>query len=91
MFIRSWIAMLYHHACQRGGYALGDQKDTIGCRFHARMRLHERLIRPQPSDDDVVWRLPPTYATSREDEELKAQYTAIGESNRMTLKFRKPE
>ena len=45
----------------------------------------------QPSGDDIVWRLPPTYATSREDEELKAQYTAIGESNRMTLKFRKPE
>lgn len=45
----------------------------------------------QPSDDDIVWRLPPTYATSREDEALKAKYTAIGESNRMTLKFRKPE
>lgn len=45
----------------------------------------------QPSDDDVVWRLPPTYATSRDDEALKAKYAAIGESNRMTLKFRKPE
>jgi predicted methyltransferase len=45
----------------------------------------------QPSGDDIVWRLPPTYATSREDEELKAKYTAVGESNRMTLKFRKPE
>ena len=40
--------------------------------------------------DDIVWRLPPTYATSRDNEELKAKYTAIGESNRMTLKFRKP-
>ena len=45
----------------------------------------------QPSGDDIVWRLPPSYATSREDPELKAQYEAIGESNRMTLKFRKPE
>ena len=45
----------------------------------------------QPEDDDIVWRLPPTYATSRDNEELKAQYAAIGESNRMTLKFRKPE
>jgi predicted methyltransferase len=45
----------------------------------------------QPSNDDIVWRLPPTYATSRDDEELKATYEAIGESNRMTLKFRKPE
>jgi predicted methyltransferase len=45
----------------------------------------------QPSGDDIVWRLPPTYGTSGDDEELKAKYAAIGESNRMTLKFRKPE
>ena len=45
----------------------------------------------QPAGDDIVWRLPPSYATSREDEALKAKYSAIGESNRMTLKFRKPE
>jgi predicted methyltransferase len=45
----------------------------------------------QPVDDDIVWRLPPTYATSGDDEALKAKYAAIGESNRMTLKFRKPE
>ncbi len=45
----------------------------------------------QPSGDDIVWRLPPTYATSRDNEELKAKYAAVGESNRMTLKFRKPD
>ena len=45
----------------------------------------------QPTEDDIVWRLPPTYATSGEDDDLKAQYAAVGESNRMTLKFRKPE
>jgi predicted methyltransferase len=45
----------------------------------------------QPTEDDIVWRLPPTFATSGEDDDLKAQYAAIGESNRMTLKFRKPE
>ncbi|MFT5138806.1 MAG: putative methyltransferase [Lysobacterales bacterium] len=45
----------------------------------------------QPTTDDIVWRLPPTLATSRENEELKAEMTAIGESNRMTLRFRKPE
>lgn len=45
----------------------------------------------QPAADDIVWRLPPTFATSGDDEELKAKYAAIGESNRMTLKFRKPE
>jgi predicted methyltransferase len=45
----------------------------------------------QPQEDDIVWRLPPTYATSGDNEEMKAQYAAVGESNRMTLKFRKPE
>jgi predicted methyltransferase len=45
----------------------------------------------QPTEEDIVWRLPPTFATSGDNEELKAEYAAIGESNRMTLKFRKPE
>jgi predicted methyltransferase len=45
----------------------------------------------QPGEEDAVWRLPPTLATSREDEALKAAMLEIGESNRMTLKFRKPE
>lgn len=45
----------------------------------------------QPTTDDVVWRLPPTLATSRDNEELRAEMEAIGESNRMTLRFRKPE
>jgi predicted methyltransferase len=44
----------------------------------------------QPSEDDIVWRLPPTFATSAEDPELRAELAAVGESNRMTLKFRKP-
>lgn len=44
-----------------------------------------------PTEDDIVWRLPPTFATSADNEELKAEYAAVGESNRMTLKFRKPE
>lgn len=45
----------------------------------------------QPSEDDVVWRLPPTYNGSADNPDLRAQMTAIGESNRMTLKFRKPK
>ena len=35
-----------------------------------------------------VWTLPPTYAEGDKD---KAKYQAIGESDRMTLRFRKPE
>ena len=45
----------------------------------------------QPGDDDIVWRLPPTYFNSGDNPELKAEMNAIGESNRMTLRFRKPE
>ncbi|MGI9233160.1 MAG: class I SAM-dependent methyltransferase [Woeseiaceae bacterium] len=45
----------------------------------------------QPGEDDIVWRLPPSFATSAENAELKAELTAVGESNRMTLKFRKPD
>ena len=43
-----------------------------------------------PGEDDIVWRLPPSLNTSKENPELRAQYEAIGESNRMTLLFRKP-
>ena len=44
----------------------------------------------KPSAKDIVWRLPPSFATSGKDEKKKAEYNAVGESNRMTLKFRKP-
>jgi predicted methyltransferase len=45
----------------------------------------------QPSEEDLVWRLPPTLGTSADNPELRAELEAIGESNRMTLRFRKPE
>ncbi|WP_376694859.1 class I SAM-dependent methyltransferase [Wenzhouxiangella sp. EGI_FJ10305] len=48
----------------------------------------------RPSADEVVWRLPPSLRVPEDAENaeaLKGQYEAIGESNRMTLKFRKPE
>ncbi len=44
----------------------------------------------KPSDTDVVWRLPPTYFGSRDDEAGKQAMDTIGESNRMTLLFKKP-
>ena len=51
----------------------------------------------QPTESDRVWRLPPSLGTTRDYEtdaaqaEQRAQYQAIGESDRMTVKFRKPE
>ncbi|AKS42995.1 class I SAM-dependent methyltransferase [Wenzhouxiangella marina] len=44
----------------------------------------------QPSESDVVWRLPPSLGTTEEGSEERAAMEAIGESNRMTLRFRKP-
>jgi predicted methyltransferase len=42
-----------------------------------------------PSSDDVVWRLKPSRRSEEGNEALRAELDAIGESNRMTLKFRK--
>lgn len=42
-----------------------------------------------PTNEDIVWRLPQSLRTSRENPELKAKMEAIGESNRMTLLFKK--
>ncbi len=44
----------------------------------------------QPTVEDSVWRLPPSLRGAT-DEESRAALQAIGESHRMTLKFRKPE
>lgn len=51
-------------------------------------------INSNPNDqhtaEDSVWRLPPSYRGSADDPEKRAAMDAIGESNRMTLLFRKP-
>lgn len=44
-----------------------------------------------PGADDIVWRLPPSTATTKEGTPERAAMEAIGESDRMTLKFRKPK
>lgn len=44
----------------------------------------------QHGEEDIVWRLPPSLMGSRDKPEAAAAMRAIGESNRMTLKFRKP-
>jgi predicted methyltransferase len=45
----------------------------------------------KPTTDDIVWRLPPSFANSKDKPELKKEYVAVGESTRMTLTFRKPK
>lgn len=44
----------------------------------------------QPGPEDSVWRLPPSLSVAQDDPEQQEQFRAIGESNRMTLLFRKP-
>lgn len=44
----------------------------------------------KPTEEDHVWRLPPSYNGAEEGSEQRAAVKAIGESDRMTLKFRKP-
>jgi len=43
----------------------------------------------KPGADDMVWRLPPSLRSSKEDPALREAMLAIGESDRMTLLFRK--
>ena len=66
------------------------QMEAAGFEFIAASEINQNE-KDQPAETDIVWRLPPSFATSRENPELKAEMAAIGESNRMTLKFRKPE
>jgi predicted methyltransferase len=43
----------------------------------------------KPTSEDSVWRLPPSLNGSADDPEKRAQLEAIGESDRMTLLFKK--
>ena len=66
------------------------QAENAGFVFEAESSINENPA-DQPGADDVVWRLPPSLRGSGDDPERKAAMQAIGESNRMTLRFRKPE
>lgn len=43
-----------------------------------------------PGENDNVWRLPPSLRVADNSETLKQESLAVGETNRMTLLFRKP-
>ncbi len=67
-----------------------EQIKNAGFEFVAESDINENPL-DVPGEDDVVWRLPPSYALAGDDPAKRAEVDAIGESNRMTLKFRKPE
>ena len=66
-----------------------DRMTEAGFEFVAESAVNENP-NDRPTEEDIVWRLPPSYGTSGEDPEKRAAMDEIGESNRMTLKFRKP-
>jgi predicted methyltransferase len=76
-----------------GGYLkkafIIEQMEAAGFEFIEDSDINQNP-KDQPQEGDVVWRLPPTLATTRDDPDGRAAMEAIGESNRMTLKFRKP-
>ena len=86
------VGVVQHRAPEDGGFANGDkgylrQSDVVAAFERAGFVLEEASeINANPNDpvDGVVWRLPPS--TTDNPDTL-----AIGESDRMTLRFRKPE
>jgi len=67
-----------------------EQAEAAGFEFVAESSINAN-DKDQAVEGDFVWRLPPTLNGAKDNEELKEKMLAIGESNRMTLKFRKPE
>ena len=70
------------------GYVI-EMMEAAGFELVAESDMHANA-KDQPTHEEFVWRLPPSYQDSTDNPELKAKVDAIGESNRMTFKFRKP-
>lgn len=66
-----------------------DRMKRAGFEFVASSDINKNA-KDQPTTEDRVWRLPPSYQNDTDKAEVRAAMDAIGESNRMTLKFRKP-
>ncbi len=77
------------HGYLKKGFVIAAA-EAAGFEFVAESDINANPL-DQPAEDDIVWRLPPGLRTSQDNPELKAELKAVGESNRMTLKFRKPE
>lgn len=63
--------------------------DEAGFEFVASSEINANP-KDKPGPEDIVWRLPPSLSGSKDEPELRAAMEAIGESDRMTLLFRKP-
>ena len=94
------VGVVQHEAPEGMAYSMTDgnrgylqKSDVIALmELYGFELVDESFVNANPRDDAThpagVWTLPPTYARGEED---RAKYTAIGETNRMTLLFRKAE
>jgi predicted methyltransferase len=64
-----------------------DAFRSAGFELEAESDINENPL-DQPTTEDVVWRLPPNLRMG-DDEARREEMKAVGESHRMTLKFRK--
>ena len=69
--------------------AVIDAFTSAGFLFEASSELNANP-EDKPGVDDIVWRLPPSLNGTEEGTPEQAAMIAIGESDRMTLRFRKP-
>jgi predicted methyltransferase len=67
-----------------------EAMEKAGFEFVGESSINENP-KDQPSEQDGVWRLPPSLSASKGNPKLQEEYKAIGESHRMTLLFRKPK
>jgi predicted methyltransferase len=67
-----------------------ERMEAAGFEFVSASSMNENS-KDRPGEEDFVWRLPPSFDGSEDDPGKRDAMQAIGESNRMTLKFRRPE
>ena len=67
-----------------------EHMEKAGFEFLSESSVNENS-KDRPGEEDSVWRLPPSFDGSEDDSAQHDAMQAIGESNRMTLKFRKPK
>ena len=78
----------FEDAIGRGRWKQSDMIKAVEAKGFEFVAASEMNANPRDTNDypEGVWTLPPVYALGDKDRE---KYTAIGESDRMTLKFRK--
>ncbi len=97
------VGIVQHRAPKRSSAKWADgangylkEKDVIklmeqaGFEFVAKSEINANPADKPKAPDDSVWRLPPRLRGSENNPELRQFYKEIGESDRMTLMFRKP-